>query len=597
LAHSYLLTQKSTSGQTDIEILELISLDGLRRLLAKPSTSVQLGILGVIAGISSALVIILFRVTIEKTQGLFLPHFDNFTELDLVFRFLLPFIAVVILILIGFRGTKRDFRMGIPFAIHWLKVKKGAMPLRNAFYQFFGGAVALISGFSVGREGPAVHLGATFASYFGNLLRLPYNSIRTLTGCGISAAIAASFNTPLAAVVFVMEVVFREYKIHIFIPIMLSAVAGTLLTRMVFGDQHELSIFSQAKFDTINYAYLIICSAGISAVAYAFNTSLMKITAHFKPVKIYYRLALAALITAFIGILVPQALGSGMGAIQFATIDLQNYEALSFFGLIVAILVAKFVATIFALGLSVPGGVIGPVMGIGVLLGAIFGLISQYLGFEGNQVALYAVLAMAGMMAATLHSPLAALVALLELTANPEIIAPAMLVIAVSYTVSVQVFGNRSIFIQQLDHQQLPYRQSAAVQTLQKIGVLLSLNRHYKITEDSSEESLRQMLVNTPMGHSLILADLDMFGSDYKLVQFEDKPTRSNSSMLIENSKIRYIPIQSISAQSTMAEAFELLQHQRAGAVLIHNRSDDDIIGIIHWDQLRQLLVERNSLT
>ena len=573
----------------------MLTFNGLRRLLAKPATSLQLGLLGVLAGCASALVIILFRQTIAIAQSFFLHQPDNFTQLDIVVRSSLPLLAVIFMLIIGIGANKRDFQMGITFAIHWIKVKKGAMPFRNAFYQFFGGAAALISGFSVGREGPSVHIGATIASYVGDILRLPYNSIRTLTGCGIAAGIAASFNTPVAAVIFVMEVVFREYKIHVFVPIMLASVTGTLLTRLVFGDEHELSVFSQTSFSDINYAYLLLCSIVIGGVAYLFNSSLIHTSKKFKPIKIYYRLAIAAVITAWIGVLVPQALGSGMGAVQFTVTDSANATEWTAFLFILAILLAKFIATVFALGLGVPGGLIGPILGIGVLLGSLFGLISQFSGAPGNQVALYAVLAMAGLMAATLHSPLAALLTIFELTTNPDLILPAMLVIAVSYTISVQIFGNRSIFIQQLDAQQLPYRISPAMQTLQKVGVLDKLNRNFKLTYDEDEQKAREQLLDTPNNTALIYANLDIFSSEFKLVEFEENIQYKNNSLAINNAQMKFTPMQGLSAQATLAEAFELIHHRREGAVFIYQDSPDDIIGIIKWEQLRKLLIERNN--
>jgi hypothetical protein len=378
---------------------------------------------------------------------------------------------------------------------------------------------------------------------------------------------------------------------------MLAAVVGTIMTRLVFGNEHELAFFTATDFTLLNYPYLLVCAVLISAVAFAFNSSLMKILKTFQSVKIYYRLFIAALLTAIIGFLVPQALGSGMGAIQFATSDLRAYAHASAFAFIIPIVAAKFIATVFALGMGIPGGVIGPILGIGVLLGTLFGLFSQYIGFEGDQVALYAVLTMAGLMAATLHSPLAALVALLELTANPELIAPAMLVIAVSYTVSVQLFGNKSIFIQQLEHQNLPYRLSPATQTLQKVGVLAELNTDFVVLEDVDESQVRQKLATTSPLTTVVLKNLDIFDCQYKLATFANTIDDNNHSLAITNTDIKYLNIQGLSAQMTLAEAFESLQNQQEGAVFIYQDDIENIIGLIHWHQLRQLLIERNNFT
>ena len=111
------------------------------------------------------------------------------------------------------------------------------MPGRNLVVQFIGGAVALASGQSVGREAPSVHLSAGAASLLGQRLGLPNNSIRILVACGAAAAIAASFNMPLAGVVFAMEVIMVEHTIAGFVLVILSAVAATAITRAVFGEE------------------------------------------------------------------------------------------------------------------------------------------------------------------------------------------------------------------------------------------------------------------------------------------------------------------------------------------------------------------------
>ena len=214
-----------------------------RKRLALPKTSWQLCLLAILGGCASASLVILFSVTIDVIKDFYAAYLANYNSLNIVSRFLLPLIGVIFIIFLSWLTGYKYTRAGIPFVLHRLKVSYGVMPFRNTINQFFGGAIALASGFSVGKEGPAVHLGAACAGYLGNKLSLPYNCIRTLCACGIAAGISACFNTPIAAVIFVMEVILREYKVHIFIPIMLAAITGSLITSYSFGPAHEFEFF------------------------------------------------------------------------------------------------------------------------------------------------------------------------------------------------------------------------------------------------------------------------------------------------------------------------------------------------------------------
>ena len=106
---------------------------------------------------------------------------------------------------------------------------QGHLPAKNALVQFFGGILALATGQSGGREGPVIHLGAASASLMGQAFRLPNNSVRVLVACGTASAIAGSFNTPLAGVIFAMEVVMMEYTLGSFIPVIIAAVVTTVM--------------------------------------------------------------------------------------------------------------------------------------------------------------------------------------------------------------------------------------------------------------------------------------------------------------------------------------------------------------------------------
>ncbi|MBA6363202.1 chloride channel protein, partial [Colwellia sp. BRX8-8] len=201
----------------------MISLSLLRKRLALPRTSWQLCLLAALGGTASALLVVLFSYSIETVQSFYLVQKDNYTSLDALSRFHLPIVGGLVILFFAWLTGYQYLRTGIPFVLHRLKVANGIIPFRNTLNQFFGSVIALASGFSVGKEGPAIHLGAACSSYLGNKLNLPFNTIRTLCACGIAAGISACFNTPIAAVIFVMEVILREYKVHIFIPVMIAS--------------------------------------------------------------------------------------------------------------------------------------------------------------------------------------------------------------------------------------------------------------------------------------------------------------------------------------------------------------------------------------
>ncbi|ATD07473.1 MULTISPECIES: chloride channel protein [Pseudoalteromonas] len=559
-----------------------MSLDTLRRSLAKPKTSAQLCLLGAGAGLLAAILIIAFRLTIELIQGTFLDKPDDFTELSELHRLFLPVLAALLIAVFAALTGFKHYRLGIPYVINRIKHHYGHMPIWNSANQFFGGAVALISGFSVGREGPSVHMGATAASILSERLHLPLNAARTLAGCGVAAGIAASFNTPLAAVIFVMEVVLREYKIHIFVPVMLASVIGAMSTQYVFGNSSELALIHITPLSFWHYPYLIICGAALGAVAFAFNQNLMLIIKTFKPISMFPRLLLAGLIAGLIGYAVPGAMGSGMSAITQAVESPHNLQLLT------TILIAKLMATLFAIGLGIPGGIIGPVIGLGVIMGTLMSFFAQFIEPSVDVAGTYGVLGMAGLLAATLHAPLAALTAVMELTSNPKIIVPAMLVITTAYVTALQAFGNRSIFIQQLDFQGLPYQVSPAKEALQKVGIVAEMDENFKLLYSDDKEQIKETLSAVDSQTPLIVYDEQ---SGYRLAEYD-------LNLISEGSvSVSYIELQGLSTQATLADAFDVLKDKRSGAVYIYNQKDEkQILGLLRWDQIRHILTTRNSL-
>jgi len=615
----------------------MISLMSLRKRLALPKTSWQICLLAIIGGCASALLVVLFTLTIEQIQQLYLAKRDNYTSLDSLSRFDLPIIGALVILLFAWLTGYQYLRTGIPFILHRLKVAHGIIPLKNTLNQFWGSAVALASGFSVGREGPAVHLGAACSSYIGSKLKLPYNSIRTLCACGIAAGIAATFNTPIAAVIFVMEVILRDYKVHIFIPIMLSAIVGSLITSSVFGASHSLEFFNAVTLTREHYPALILLAIALGVLAFAFNRYLVLIIKHSKKLHIGTRLMIAAIITGALGYIVPDAMGTDVGAVDFS---LKNHWQIN---LLFGLLAAKFLMTIVALGLGIPGGVIGPILGIGAITGTCAAAIVSYFMPGEFLSSDFALMGMAGFMAATLNAPLAALLAVVELSNQIEIIVPAMIVITISSLISGQLFKNRSVFTMQLDIQGLVYRKPPIEESLQKIGVLSVMKENFVIINDDSPRTVSGELArldeNTPLIiknplqdqsqpqplhsinfywaefkafsppldikkqesaeqvneiiPSLALNELTKISSQKQEQLDSDINKQVNTDIESQlNTQIIRHKLLPLSHQATLAEAYLALVEKRCGGVYIYQNSPDKMLGIIMFEQIRHYLVE-----
>ena len=553
-----------------------MQLRALRQELAHPRTSVQVCLLGIIAGVTSALLIVLFRLGIDWLQSSGVGLLQQWGLSAKWVWVVMPISAVIIILLIAYLTGFKHYRLGIPFVIHRVKQHYGHIPWRTTVNQFFGGMLALAGGFVVGREGPSVHLGAAGSSLFGQALKLPQNSIRTLAGCGIAAGISASFNTPFAAVIFVMEVALREYKIHVFVPVMLAAACGSVITRIVFGEGNELAYFSFSSFSQWLYLYLIVFGCLLGVLATLFNQLLMSVMRFFRKVSMVWRLLLAGLLTAIGGALLPEALGASFEDVNalFST----HPTAL----ILLEILLMKFLLATFAIGLGIPGGIIGPVMVLGMLSGAVLLLpVAHWLPLE-DFTSSFALLGIAGMLTAVLHAPLAALSAVMELSYRPEIILPAILVIVPAYVTATQFLGNRSIFIQQLDFQKLPYAITSIREALEKTGVLAAMERDFKLFYDAPEAALEKVLSNNP---TQTVIQQKRFEQDinYSWVHYDVSLDRHAHP-------ISYQAMQGVSAQATLAEVYELLKSTRSGAVYIFDDDPAKLTGVITWNRLQSFL-------
>jgi len=322
-----------------------------------------------------------------------------------------------------------------------MRFRKQPLPFSNAIVQFFGGLIAIVSGHSVDREGPGVHLGAANAALIGHRINLSEDESYLLAAAGSAASIAAAFNTPLAGVIFVIEVLRLRYAINNIIPVIVASVVGTVISRLVYGQSPAfevpaLSIGSLAELPVIIIMGIFIGILGAAFIrACAFTAQL---TIAWRPL---YAFVFAGLITGLLAQWVPAIMG-----VSYDAIDRIFHNGLGVQTLLL-LLIAKFVATTISIGVRLPGGLIGPSLIFGGTVGGIIEqlLQSHYPFFQGS-AGFYAMIGMVAMMGAVLRAPLAALVALIELTGNLNIILPGMIAVVTAEIATRALVGDVSAF-------------------------------------------------------------------------------------------------------------------------------------------------------
>ncbi|MEM6998780.1 MAG: chloride channel protein [Pseudomonadota bacterium] len=557
-----------------------------RVLLAGKRALFALSLLGLITGIVVGCVIILFRFSTEFTQIGFLPDADpeNYEALSWQTRLLLASSGGLILGLLFYCVSKVPLRVGVIHVLERLSYHEGNLPLKNMVLQFIGGTIAIISGQSVGREGPSVHLGAASASLMGKYLHLPNNSIRTLVGCGAAAAIAASFNTPLAGVVFAMEVILMEYTIAGFTPVILAAVSATVMCQLVFPEEPIFIVQALDLESFYELPIIVLMGIVIGAVASLFIRLTRVITQYGLKFNVFLRMTFAGIGVGLCAVISPEIMGIGYDTVNAAILG-----ELAVFSLIIILLVKLF-ATALCVGFSIPAGLIGPAIFIGALLGGIVGKCVEMFSSNFSDAGLYAMLGMGAMMSATLQAPLAALLALLELTGNQNIIFPGMLVIVSANLAARELFKSDSIFLSQFREIGLDYRNDPIAQSLRRIGVESVMNKAYVITEQNIQRNVAYEHLKESPDWLLIRRDegnLLMPATD--LARHLEETDEEEIDLLEIPAKRRQLV--QVGLESTLQHAQNLLNESEAEALYVIRKlgtSADRIYGILTQEDIEK---------
>ncbi|MGB1091330.1 MAG: chloride channel protein [Oceanobacter sp.] len=460
--------------------------------LTLSDSQIGLSAFALCAGILAALVITSFRLVIEWPLELFLPMAseDDYESLGQITRLILLFSGGLILIAIFQPLSAEQRSVGVAHVLKRMEQHQGHMPKTNLILQWVAAAIALLSGHSVGREGPAIHLGAASASQLGNSFGIAHHHHRIIAAAGVASAISASFNTPMAGVIFAMEVVLLEYSIRGFIPIILASVAGAVVSRLVFGDMPAFDVPPLAMESLWELPYIMLLGGLAGCVSALFIAGLKQFQ-KLNVSSLWIKWGGLTLITGLISWWIPEILGIGYDSVNMA---LAGQVAMTTFALL---LISKLFLASWAAAVGFPAGLIGPTLFIGAMLGGLLGELSHVLVPDYPiEVGFYTMLGMGALMGAVLRAPLAALVTLLELTANPNIILPAMLAIVIASLVVSDIFKLPSVFEAQMGGQKLG---NSVTRMLRSSWVARAMDRSLAVVDPTPERHMcEQLLADNP---------------------------------------------------------------------------------------------------
>lgn len=568
-----------------------LSLQYFRERLAHYDALPQLVILGLLSGIMTGLLMVLFRLAIELPLTYWLGQPDDFEGLSSLEHFMWPVIGSGVLILIFYLWPTAAKQVGMVNLFERLSYYQGSIPGKSLVIQFVSATVALVSGHSVGREGPSIFLGAACSSLLGQQLRLPNNSLRLLIGCGAAAAISAAFNTPLAGVIFAMEVILLEYTLIGFTPVIVAAVAADLVMRSILGHNNVFDVPSFKIGTLAEIPWVMLLGVVVGLCAATFNHIMLQAykLAHW-PVTV--RFLLAGVLTGSAAIFYPQIMGVGYDTISetlWGRLDIQ---------LLLGLLLVKLLITPFILGLGIPAGLIGPTLFIGAITGSIFGVIGGWFSdMAVSHIGLYAMLGMGAMMGAVLNAPLAALVALLELTGNPNIIFPGMIAVVISNLTVRYFFNLPSIFLSSLQAQGLDYRQEPIAQALSRAAVASLMDRSFITTDHLVNFASAEALL-TGKPHWILLQEPEqpakslMLPNDLQSYLARDEQPEQINLLEIPAERFNII---TLSFRATLYEALQKMNDQHINNLCVTS-NQGEIMGILTRAQIEYYYTHKQTL-
>ena len=386
-----------------------------------------------LVGILASLVVVAFRFTLIYAEK-FSIYIYSFQSSN---KWFIPlwFAALAIIGFLVGKLTKREpfiSGSGIPQVKAVMGGYLNNRPLSIIINKFIGGALSILGGLSLGREGPSVQLGACCGDIVSNKTKSSSLERKLLISSGASAGLSAAFNAPLAGVMFSLEEIYKYFSPLVILSTITASITADFISKEFFGLSPIFNFKEVAVMPLNHYFVLIILGLILGVLGVIYNWTLLNSQKLYKKIKLpaEYKVIIAFIFAGIIGLIFPQLICGGSLVLNELTLS----NAISFLILLAA---GKFLFSMVSFGSGAPGGIFFPLLIIGGGIGAIIGAVSiKYLGMPAEFFSSFIILSMVGYFTAIVRAPITGVILISEMSGSFSHFLPLSIVAIISYIIA-----------------------------------------------------------------------------------------------------------------------------------------------------------------
>lgn len=535
--------------------------------------------LAITVGIGAGFGAVIFRHLIDSAHSVFFGGLSGLSGfVGKYYLILVPAAGGLIVGPLIYFFAREAKGHGVPEVMQAVALRGGRIRPRVAVVKSLASAITIGSGGSVGREGPIVQIGSTLGSTLGQILRLPDQRVRMLVASGAAGGISATFNAPIAGVLFALEVILGEFSARSFGLVVLASVSANVISRTILGDVPAFVIPQYSLRSPWEIVFYFLLGIVAAVAAQTFVRSLYKIEDIWDGwhIREYVKPALGGLIIGAIGIWFPQIFGVGYEAMEQALGGDMIVTTL------ILLVVIKIVATSITIGSGGSGGVFAPSLFIGSMLGGAFGIMVHGM-FPSITAAsgAYALVGMAAVFAGASHAPITAILIVFEMTNDYRIILPLMTAVVTS-TLIAQMLSRETIYTLKLRRQGIDLRAKNRINLMETILVSEAMTTDFETVRDTTpaSELITRLTETGHHGFPVVDENGDLVGM-VTLSDIEDAVADEEAAnLLVEDIMTRALIVAYL--DETLEEALRGFGARDVGRLpVVERRSPRKIIGLL----------------